>query len=140
MLLSAGNVNDTQLLADLLADIRVARPGPGRPRSRPRAVLADKGYSSRANRELLRRKGIRAVIPERDDQKANRRARGRIGGRPRSLDRVAYRRRNVVERCFAHLKQWRGIATRYDKTATHYRSGVLLASLILWLRPLSDTP
>ena len=45
-----------------------------------------------------------------------------------------YRRRNVVERCFNRLKQWRGIATRYDKTARNYRSGILLASIVLfWL-------
>jgi transposase len=66
-------------------------------------------------------------------QLANRRRRGSAGGRPCGFDRRVYRRRNVVERCFNKLKQWRGIATRYDKTATNYRGGIQLASLMLWL-------
>jgi transposase len=95
--------------------------------------VADKGYSSRANRQLLRRRGIAHTIPERDDQKANRTRRGPAGGRPYGFDRAIYRRRNVVERCFNQLKQWRGIATRYDKTATNYRGAIQLATLLLWL-------
>ena len=56
VLLTAGNVNDTTMFAPLLAALRVARAGPGRPRTRPDYLLADKGYSSRANRALLRRR------------------------------------------------------------------------------------
>ena len=58
LLLTAGNVNDTTLFGPLLSQLRVPRPGRGRPRTRPDHVLADKGYSSRANRVLLRRRGI----------------------------------------------------------------------------------
>jgi len=132
--LTSGNVNDTTMLGPVLAQIRVPRRGPGRPRTRPRRVLADKGYSSRANRRLLARRGIAATIPERADQQANRRRRGRTGGRPYTFDATTYKRRNVVERCFNRLKQWRGIATRYDKKAVNYRGGIVLASIILWLR------
>ena len=135
MLLTSGNVNDTQLLEPLLALIRVARPGRGRPRSRPREVLADKGYSSKANRAYLRRRGIIAVIAERDDQKDNRRRRGRLGGRPYAFDAAAYRGRNVVERCFARLKQWRGIATRFEKRAANFRAMVVIAALMIWIGP-----
>ena len=131
--LTAGNVNDTTELERVLAGIRVTRVGPGRPRTRPDHVVADKGYSSKANRQLLRHRGIAHTIPERSDQLANRRRRGSAGGRPCGFDRRVYRRRNVVERCFNKLKQWRGIATRYDKTATNYRGGIQLASLMLWL-------
>jgi transposase len=74
------------------------------------------------------------------DQQANRARKGSRGGRPPAFDATLYKRRNVVERCFARLKQFRAIATRYDKLASRYRSGVLLAGLILWLRELSDTP
>jgi transposase len=77
-------------------------------------VIADKGYSSRAIRHYLRRRGISATIPERRDQQNNRARRGAVGGRPPAFDRTAYRRRNVVERCFQRLKQFRAIATRYD--------------------------
>lgn len=124
VLLTGGNVNYTTELERVLSGVRVPRVGPGRPRTRPDHLIADKGYSSRANRELLRRRGIRATIPERDDQLANRRRRGAAGGRPYGFDPAAYRRRNVVERVFNKLKQWRGIATRYDKTATNYSGAI----------------
>lgn len=74
------------------------------------------------------------MIPERADQKVNRLRRGQAGGRPPAFDRELYKARNVVERCFNRLKQFRAIATRFDKLAARYRAGVQLASLILWLR------
>ena len=48
--------------------------------------------------------------------------------------------RNVIERFFNVLKQWRGLATRYDKLAPTYRGGVVLCGIITWLRELGDTP
>jgi transposase len=78
--------------------------------------------------------GIRVVIPQRSDQLARRQARGSRGGRPPDFDAHTYRDRNVVERTFNRLKQWRGIATRYDKHARNYRAGIVLASILLWLR------
>jgi transposase len=92
-----------------------------------------KGYSSRAVRSHLRRRGIRATIPERQDQRANRARRGRTRGRPPAFDPVIYKRRNVVERCFNRLKQFRAIAARYDKTALSYQAMIDLAALTLWL-------
>jgi transposase len=118
VLLTGGQAHDTTRFIDLLAGIRFARPaGPGRPRTRtrPARVLADKAYSSRAIRRYLRGRGIIAVIPERREQQDNRRRRGRAGGRPLTFDREAYKRRNVVDRCFNRLKQYRAIATRHDK-------------------------
>jgi transposase len=115
--------------------IRVPRPGPGRPRTRPDQVSCDKAYSSQAIRSYLRRRGIRAVIPEPDDQKANRGRRGSRGGRPPAFDAIAYKQRNTVERCINRLKQWRGIAMRTDKLAIHYEAALHLASIFLWTRP-----
>lgn len=83
---------------------------------------------------MLRRRGIRVVIPEPSDQKANRKRRGAKGGRPPTLDRETYKRRNVVERSFNLLKQWRGLATRYDKHAIVYRAAAVLAAIVVWLR------
>ncbi len=79
----------------------------------------------------LRRKGIAHTIPERADQVRNRARRGSRGGRPPAFDRVIYKHRNVVERCFNRLKQWRGIATRYVKTAEFYNAAVTLVSLLM---------
>ena len=128
------------MLATVLTDIYVPRTGPGRPRTTPDAVLGDKAYSSRANRTMLRERGICAVIPEPRDQRANRTRRGSRGGRPISYDPVLYKNRNVVERSFAVLKQWRGLATRYDKHAVIYRGGAVLGAIIVWLRTLGDMP
>ncbi|GAA2495014.1 hypothetical protein GCM10010393_28820 [Streptomyces gobitricini] len=83
-------------------------------------VLADKSSSSRAIRRHLRRRGIRAVVPQPADQAANRKRPGRRGGRPPAFGREAHKRRNTVERCINKPKQWRGLATRYDQTATIY--------------------
>lgn len=76
--------------------IRVPRIGPGRPRTRPAHVLGGKGYSSRAIRTWLRRRGIGHTIPERADQVRNRLRRGSRGGRPPAFDKQLYKRRNVV--------------------------------------------
>ena len=133
MLLTGGNVNDCTRFTHVLDQIEFRRPGRGRPATRPTRVLADKGYSSRANRAYLRQRGIRATIPERADQQANRARRGSAGGRPPAFDPVIYKRRNVVERCFNRFKQYRAIATRYDKTALSYRAMIDLATLMIWL-------
>lgn len=134
VVVTPGQVHDAQVLPLLLGDIRVPRVGPGRPRTAPDALLADKAYSSHHVREELAVRGIRTVIPERADQQANRKRKGRSGGRPRTLDTETYKLRNVVERSFSLLKQWRGLATRYDKLAVVYRSAAVLAAIIAWLR------
>jgi hypothetical protein len=66
--------------------------------------MADKAYSSKAIRTYLLGRGIECVIPEKDDQKANRKRKGPAGGRPVTYDKDAYKRRNVVERSFNTLK------------------------------------
>nr|WP_211346600.1 transposase [Actinokineospora cianjurensis] len=110
--MTGGNVNDRTRFAAVMAGIEFRRPGPGRPATRPSRVIADKGYSTKAIRAHLRGRGSRATIPERRDQQANRRREGRAGGRPPAFDRTAYKRRDVVERCFNRLKQFRAIAAR----------------------------
>jgi transposase len=114
--------------------VRIRRRGLGRPRTRPGAALADKAYSSAANRAYLRKRGIKAVIPVKEDQKKHRRARGSAGGRPPAFDAGCYKERNTVERCFSKLKQFRAVATRYDKREFIYQGTVDLASIRIWLR------
>ncbi|MEU9289473.1 IS5 family transposase [Streptomyces sp. NPDC048275] len=129
--LTAGQAGDAPAFIDVMARLRVPRRR-GRPRTRPDAVLADTAYSSRAIREHLRKRGIRAVIPVPADQQGHRLRRGSRGGTPPAFDRDAYKQRNTVERCINRLKQWRGIATRYDKTATTYLAGLHIAGIFLW--------
>ncbi|MFI1770014.1 IS5 family transposase [Streptomyces sp. NPDC020800] len=134
IVLSAGNTADCTMFPAVLDAIRIPRTGAGRPRTKPDRVVADKAYSSRRIRHLLRRRSIKATIPERRDQIANRVRRAGTGGRPPAFDKTAYRGRNVVERCFARLKQFRAVATRFDKLAARYRAGVVITALALWLR------
>lgn len=122
----------------LMGQLRVARPV-GRTRTRPDAIRGDKAYSSRAIRGHLRARGIKAVIPEPSDQQGHRKRRGSRGGRPVGLDAADYKGRNVIERRYCHIKQWRGLATRYDKLAVVYRAAVILNAVIAWTRQLSDT-
>ncbi|WP_373303848.1 IS5 family transposase [Streptomyces cavourensis] len=129
--LTSGQAGDAPGFPEVMARLRVPRPI-GRPRTTPNVVLADKAYSSRAIRTRLRRRGIRAVIPQPSGQAANRKRRGRLGGRPPAFDREAYKQRNTVERCITRLKQWRGLATRYDKTATIYLAGLHIAAIFIW--------
>ena len=138
-LVTPGQAGDSPMLLPLLGQLRVARPV-GRPRTRPEAVLGDKAYSSRATRTHLRARRIKAVIPEPADQQGHRRRRGSAGGRPVGLDSQAYKGRNVIERQYAHLKQWRGLATRYDKYAIVYRAAVVLNAVLAWSKRLSDMP
>lgn len=129
------------MMTATLEQIRVPRAGAGRPRSRPERVLADKGYPSKANRAWLRERHVAATIPERDDQIAHRRKKP---GRPIDFgeqQKARYRGRNVVERTFNKLKQWRGIAMRTDKTARSYRAAISLAATLIWIKTdLINTP
>jgi transposase len=71
VLTGPGQAGDSPMLNPLLDHLRVARPGRGRPRTRPEALLADKAYCGRAHRQALQQRGITAVIPDRDDQIVN---------------------------------------------------------------------
>lgn len=131
---SAGQRGDSLGFQPVLKRIRIRRRGPGRPRTRPGRVLADKAYSGKANRDYLRRHQIQTVIPERADEIRNRKKRGRRGGRPPQFDADAYKDRNTVERAINKLKQNRAVATRYDKRDYVWRGTVDVAAIRLWLR------
>lgn len=137
-----GQAGDNPQLLPLLDQVHVRRDGPGRPRQRPDRVLADKAYSHPSTRRALRERGIAFTSPERSDQLRHRHAKGSRGGRPPACDPGLYADRNVVERCFNRLKQFRDLATRYAKRAAYYRAGLVIASIVLWTRTteLQDTP
>jgi transposase len=138
LVLTAGQAADSPRFIPVLKKIRVRGPV-GRPRTRPDAVAADKAYSSRGNRAHLRQRGIKAVIPEKKDQAANRKKKGSRGGRPVSHDADLYKERNTVERLINRLKAWRGIATRYDKTPESYLAGLHLRASMIWIKDLTRT-
>lgn len=122
------------MLIQVLGDIRVPRLGAGRARTRPDAVIADKAYGTKANRAHLRRRRITTVIPEKSNAAPARKKRGSRGGRPPAFDPELYKLRHTIENAFCDDKQWRALATRYDKLAIIYRAAVVIFAIITWLR------
>jgi transposase len=121
-ILTAGQRHEATVFEALLEQGTVKRVGRGGQRRKPTRISGDKGYSSKKIRVYCRRKGINHTIP----WKRNEKHRGRF-------DRAAYKRRNVVERCINRLKQFRRIATRYEKRAVNYLAMLKLAAIMLWL-------
>ena len=103
-ILTGGQVHDVTQAAKLLEDLK------------PDAVLADKAYDSDALLLCIVAADAKAVIPPKSNRKVQ-----------RDFDRDQYRNRNVIERFFARLKQFRRVATRYDKLASRFESFVIIA-------------
>lgn len=122
-LVTGGERNESVVFEQLMEQGAVKRAGRGRPRLRPERVAGDKGYTGSPIRTYLQRRGIGAIIPRRTNE-------SRRGTR---FDRQAYRQRNRVERAINRLKQFRRIATRYEKRAENYLAMLTLASILLWL-------
>ena len=118
--LTPGRRHEAGVFEELMRQGAVKRRGAGRPRSRPERVCGDKGYGSGKILASLRRRGIRLTIP----RKRNEKRRG-------PFDREMYRRHNVVERSINRLKQFRRIATRYEKKAKNYLAMLQIAAILL---------
>ena len=122
LVLTPGQGHEAKSVELLLATGAVRRVGRGRPRLRPQRIVGDKGYCGKPVRDLLRRRGIRFTIAK----KCNMCRKG-------PFDKAIYRQRNQIERTINRFKQFRRIATRYEKRAIHYRSMWLIAAIVLSL-------
>jgi transposase len=120
--LTGGQVHDSRQAIALIDRGAIRRIGRGRPRLRPAKLAGDKAYGSRSIRQALRKRGITPVIPT----KANER-------RQPDFDREAYRQRNIIERLINRLKNFRRIATRYEKRAANYLAMIHIAAILLWI-------
>jgi transposase len=122
IVLTPGERHETTAFERLMDLGAVKRVGPGRPKLRPRRIVGDKGYSSGKIRAYLRQRGVRYTIPRRTNER-----------RTGPFDRVLYRERNRVERLINRCKQFRRLATRYEKRAENYHGMWILAAILLWL-------
>ena len=120
--LTGGERHEQIALEAVLDGGAIRRPGRGRPRLRPRRVAGDKGYSSPTARRRLRRRGIRPVIPTKSNEPHD-----------PAFDREAYRERNRIERLINRLKQFRRIATRYEKRGINYLAMLAIGMSLFWL-------
>jgi transposase len=119
-LLTPGQESDIDQ-AEQLMETGAIRRSSGRIRLRPKRLVADKGYTSHAFREYLHRHHIRCTI-----------ARRRNEHRQTSFNKSCYRKRNIVERLINRLKQFRRIATRYEKRAANFSAMITMASIFLF--------
>lgn len=110
-MLSAGNINDMSMAASLI----------GAAANRFERLIADRGYDTNAIRAAVAAQGAQVVIPSTTSRKA-----------PIPYDRSAYKARNLVERLWCRLKDWRRLATRYDKLATNFLATALIAATIIY--------
>ncbi|OLZ51792.1 IS5 family transposase [Streptomyces amritsarensis] len=134
LIVTPGQRADCTQFKPVLEKIRVPRSGLGRPRKKPDSLAADRAYSNGPIREYLRRREIRHTIPEKTDSQGARLRKGTGGGRPPGFDEARYKKRNTVERAINLLKQYRAVATRYDKRGYVFLGTATAAALAIWLR------
>jgi transposase len=122
VVLTPGQQHESTVFESLMHRGAIRRPGRGRPRVRPCRVAGDKGYTGRHHRAALRRRGICQTIPKLSTE-----------DRSGPFDRATYRQRHRIENLFARCKQFRALATRYDKRADSFRTAWVMVMTILWL-------
>jgi transposase len=124
-----GQQHESTMLEPLLDAVAI-RGKPGRPRRRFSTVAGDKGYDGALSREAIRGRGSDPLIPSR------KRRDGSYPERSAGFDKQAYKRRNVVERLIGRLKEFRRVATRYDKLADSFKTFIVLGFIRIWLKYL----
>ena len=117
---SRDRVDDRRVLSGIVHDCKPARRCIA---AMPPAkqLVADKGYDSKALREWLQERGTTAVIPPRKNRKVQ-----------YDYDKTIYKQRNIIERMFCRLKDWRRIATRFDRNVKNFFAAIALAATVIW--------
>lgn len=110
ILITGGTASDVTQAEQLIGEARCKN------------LLADRGYDSDRFRANLKQKGITSVIPGKSNRK-----------QAIVYDKELYKKRNIVERFIGRIKEYRRIATRYDKTSVMYRGMILLACICIWI-------
>jgi transposase len=129
VLLTPGQAHESTMLEPLLWSVAIGgKPGP--PRQRFDTVAGDKGYDGEAMRETIRARGSTPLVPNRKRQD------GSYPPGAEGFDKEQYKRRNVVERLIGKLKEYRRIATRYDKLAESFRCFVIIGFIRIWAKEL----
>lgn len=137
--ITPGQAHDSKHLVPLLDEVAVpSAQASVKCRKKLAHLCGDKAYGSRANRRALRGRGIPHAIPEQENVKKARARKGSRGGRPPAFDKEKYKTRNQVERLMNRRKQYRALATRFDKLADRYRATVRIADIFIWLRAQPD--
>lgn len=127
--ITPGQQHELTMLEPLLDAVSIGGK-PGRPRRRFATVAGDKGYDSAAARQAIAERGSTPLIPHRKNKH------GSYPERAAGFDKKQYKRRNVVERLIGRIKEYRRIATRYDKLADSFRAFILLGFIRIWTRNL----
>lgn len=133
VLLSEGQRADGPFLLPVLDAIRVPRSGKGRPRSRPPVIRVDRAYGAPIYRRLVAARESRFVCPEREDAKRNRLKKGSCVGRPPTFDAEVYKGKKALESAVNRFKDFRALATRYEKRGRNFFAVVLVACCVMWL-------
>jgi transposase len=125
---TAGQVHESTRVETVMDEVAVPQPL-GRPRTRPKRLAGDKAYRGRRVRNWLRARRVGRVIPSAENERAR-------YDRRVKFDKLAYRRRSIIENCVGWLKECRRIATRFEKLAVNYLGMLKLAMIERYLRML----
>lgn len=134
MALSSGAAHDSTYFEEVVKKVSF-RQAKGRPRNKPAEITADKGYDAGRIRKELRRRGIRAMIPEKALRPGTKR---RKKGPHSRFDKQVYKERGKIEQAIGWLKEYRRLATRYDKTASSFMAIIQLAIMKFFFKKYSS--
>jgi transposase len=129
VLLTPGEAHEAPMLEPLLSAVKIGGKS-GAPRQRFDTVSGDKGYDGAAQRATIRRHGSGPLIPHRKQRD------GSYPAGAKAFDKELYKRRTVIERLIGKLKEYRRIATRYDKLAESFRCFVIIGFIRIWTKEL----